>query len=189
MVLAWVLGACGDAAPGRRGLPEDVSAEVEADLVTEVEIDLGDGATDDAHQCRQASDCEGHFGPLGGCEVAVCNAATGRCVRLAAVDGTPCTDREACTEGDHCAQGRCMPGRPLDCDDGNPCTVDACDRGCVHSPIDGLCDDDNVCTQRDQCERGRCRGVPRTCEDGDPCTADACDRETGCVFAPTEGCR
>jgi hypothetical protein len=59
----------------------------------------------------------------------------------------------------------------------------------VHSPIDGLCDDDNVCTQRDQCERGRCRGVPRTCEDGDPCTADACDRETGCVFAPTEGCR
>ena len=81
--------------------------------------------------------------------------------------------------------GRCE-GRPIDCDDRDPCTVDRCDpdAGCVHEPkcvsrdscttvscaANGACtfeeapyltpcDDGIACTQLDACEHGVC--VPR----------------------------
>jgi len=42
-----------------------------------------------------------------------------------------------------------------ECDDGDACTVDACDRGtCTHSPV--------------------------VCDDSDPCTVDTCDPASGC---------
>jgi hypothetical protein len=46
----------------------------------------------------------------------------------------PCSDGDACTNGDACVDGTCHGGSPLDCDDGNPCTVDSCDPsgGCIH---------------------------------------------------------
>jgi hypothetical protein len=47
---------------------------------------------------------------------------------------------------------------PVDCDDGDACTDDACDPvtgNCVHTPID--------------------------CDDGDPNTTDSCDPEVGCI--------
>jgi hypothetical protein len=42
---------------------------------------------------------------------------------------------------DVCAGGSCRPGTPLACDDGNPCTADACDPslGCVRSPDFNAC--------------------------------------------------
>ncbi len=48
----------------------------------------------------------------------------------------PCSDGSACTTGDSCTGGACMAGKPLDCHDGKPCTVDDCDKaaGCTHSP-------------------------------------------------------
>ncbi len=74
----------------------------------------------------------------------------------------PCDDGDACTTGDSCADGTCAGHGRLGCDDGNPCTDDACDSrtGCTHTPIDGPCDDGDFCTTGDVCEAGACVGTP-----------------------------
>jgi hypothetical protein len=42
--------------------------------------------------------------------------------------GTPCSDEDACNGVEACdGAGACAPGTPLDCDDGDACTLDACD--------------------------------------------------------------
>jgi len=84
-----------------------------------------------------------------------------------------------------------MPGSCSDhcdqlCDDGNPCTVDACDSSgrckSTHPPVN--CDDGNRCTV-DSCNPATgCMNVPKSCSDGNLCTGDRCDRYTGaCVYA------
>src|SRR3989441_2035016 len=69
-----------------------------------------------------------------------------------------------------------------DCDDHNPCTLDACDPGthlCVHKPVqDGTpCRDSDLCTVGDICRSGQC-GAPINCNDLNPCTIDWCDPST-----------
>jgi len=59
---------------------------------------------------------------------------------------------------DGAGQGRVFPTQVLgDCDDGDPCTIDACDlaNGCVYTDV--------------------------VCDDGDPCTEDECDVDFGCT--------
>lgn len=71
----------------------------------------------------------------------------------------------------------------LDCDDGNACTVDACDaeRGCVSTDISASCDDGSACTT-DSCDPARgCRNVAVVCDDGNACTAESCAAATGCA--------
>ncbi|GMV39431.1 MAG: hypothetical protein AMXMBFR64_11470 [Myxococcales bacterium] len=70
------------------------------------------------------------------------------------------------------------------CDDGNPCTTDACDpaKGCVHTDNGALCNDGDACTVADTCDAGSCGGNPLACNDGNPCTTDSCDPAKGCVF-------
>ncbi len=73
------------------------------------------------------------------------------------------------------------------CDDGNACTIDACDANehCLntHPPVN--CDDGNPCTV-DSCDPvAGCISTPKTCQDGNLCTVDSCDPLTGsCVFPP-----
>ncbi len=78
------------------------------------------------------------------------------------------------------------------CDDGNPCTRNACDLNtgqCVSTPEpDGLpCDDGNACTNGITCQAGVC-GVPVSCEDGNLCTDDVCDPATGRCLNPPVDC-
>ena len=40
-----------------------------------------------------------------------------------------CDDGDGCTEGDYCAQGICLSGAPLACDDGLPCSEGKCNPG------------------------------------------------------------
>lgn len=50
--------------------------------------------------------------------------------------GTSCSDGDACNGAETCNEmGACVAGAELDCDDGDPCTVDACDAesGCMAS--------------------------------------------------------
>jgi hypothetical protein len=101
-------------------------------------------------------------------------------------DGNPCTDdlrcppngacehvfNEApCSEGRcdgpilfpaaRCKAGTCVPSKPVDCDDANPCTTDACaPAGCTHASVAGYCDDGNGCTSGDLCTGGNCSGAP-----------------------------
>ena len=81
-----------------------------------------------------------------------------------------CAELDPCRQGGRCEGGACVPGLPLDCDDGDPCTADACDPftgGCASIPAAGV---DGCC------------GGPADCDDGDPCTADTCT-DSACVHA------
>ena len=78
------------------------------------------------------------------------------------------------------------------CDDGKPCTQDACDgkNGCQHKPLDGQsCDaDGSVCTDGDACKEGVCvAGAKKDCDDKNPCTQDSCDMAKGCTHTDDDG--
>ena len=110
-----------------------------------------------------------------------CNPATG-CLHT--LNQAPCDDDDACTTGDQCNMGKCIPSDELSCDDGNVCFDDACDpaTGCVYTLNQAPCDDGNACTTGDQCNMGDC--IPTgelVCDDENVCTDDLCDPATGCL--------
>jgi len=121
-----------------------------------------------------------------------------------------CSDGTACTSGDGCADGKCVGGAKVNCDDAKPCTKDVCDQvqGCLHTPIvcndgnpctkptgpcqpavgcaytfvdGGACDDGDKCTVKTICSKGDCVGVPVDCNDSNICTSDSCNKWKGCV--------
>jgi hypothetical protein len=77
------------------------------------------------------------------------------------------------------------------CDDGNPCTTDACDASgaCTHTPalVGTSCSDGNACNGAESCDgAGACRpGTPVTCTASDQChAAGTCDPTTGACSNP-----
>lgn len=93
------------------------------------------------------------------CENNVCNPATGMCAQT-----------------------------PINCDDGNACTIDGCDVAtglCTH--VLKTCNDNNACTH-DFCNiQTGCYFVNFTvadCSSGSNCTIDSCNPATGCVHTP-----
>jgi len=75
----------------------------------------------------------------------------------------------------------------LNCDDGDPCTVDFCRGGiCVHENTCCLtneeCADNNPCTI-DTCTNGTCINTTIICNDENTCTIDRCG-DAGCEFLP-----
>jgi hypothetical protein len=110
------------------------------------------------------------------CTTDACNPASG-CVYqpVNCSDGDACNGVETCDPGN----GACVAGTPLDCNDGNPCTIDSCGAGaCTHiAGNDGAsCDDGSACTTGDVCAGGVCAGagLPALCDDGNSCTTDVC---------------
>ena len=104
--------------------------------------------------------------------------------------GPGCDDGDACTAGDGCEGGICKGGSAVQCDDGSPCTDDACSpaAGCLHAPVTGACNDGNPCTEGDHCQAGVCTPASGPdCDDGNPCTQDTCALDTGCVNTPLTG--
>jgi hypothetical protein len=73
----------------------------------------------------------------------------------------------------------------VDCDDGVPCTADACDAttgGCTHTTVaDGSpCTGSNPCVVSTTCLSGKCiGGAAKNCDDANPCTLDGCTAGTG----------
>ena len=105
----------------------------------------------------------------------------------------PATSAESCDGKDNDCDGQTDEAA---CDDGNPCTQDACDpsrpaaTACAHKPTDGQpCNADNsVCTDSDACAAGLCvAGKTKGCDDKNPCTADACDAAKGCTQTNDDG--
>ncbi len=119
--------------------------------------------------CRTREDCElNEIACAGGacdpfCTAAICDRESGVCFAAPRNEGQACDDVDACTAGDRCLSGACIPAGELDCDDGNGCTVDRCDVGigCVHELKD--------------------------CDDGLDCTYDGCLVDYGCAHVPAEG--
>ena len=134
-----------------------------------VQSDIGD--IERPPECQNAQDCAAEVRPLGPCQAAVCLPGVGTCAVQNLADGAACDDGSACTVGDQCFAGDCAPGVAPVCDDGDPCTDDACDPvvGCVTVQNTEPCDDGNPCTQGDVCAAGVCVGGQNTC----PCATDA----------------
>lgn len=140
-------------------------------------------------RCSSDQECPPEPAPCSGPSV----CADGYCVIQPLADGSPCEDGDLCTVADVCQGGACVPGRPPDCDDGNPCTADTCDpaTGCAHvaqGQGEIECDDGDPCTELDRCHDGVCQGATAPpCDDGNPCTHDYCDPARGCVYDPAGG--
>jgi hypothetical protein len=138
----------------------------------------GGGCTSDV-QCGADQRCEGGR----------CVAAADECQRdtdCTAQPGGTCTDgacsyplpvgcqSDADCPGQICDRdtGECEAAPDVcagGCDDGDPCTVDACEAaGCAHEPVPGCCASDGAC------------------DDGDPCTTDTCAANV-CTHAPAGG--
>ena len=122
----------------------------------------------------------------------------GRCESVTAPDGAPCSG-EGCSLEAYCVEGACMRFSERACDDGDPCTEDACDDGCVFTPLDTpecrLCDEPGevvACEGGALVTRDACGNVlmREGCDDDDPCTRDTCDPAAGCGHAPVDapGC-
>ncbi|MCB9591458.1 MAG: hypothetical protein H6719_01890 [Sandaracinaceae bacterium] len=64
----------------------------------------------------------------------------------------------------------------LECDDGFPCTIDACgvDNRCVHDPIDERCEMGQSCEVGRGCVSASSCAMDTDCDDGFPCTTDRC---------------
>lgn len=109
----------------------------------------------------------------GACGKHVCTPASGKCTFFPALKGTVCSDGNACTLTDSCnGIGGCVPGKALNCDDGNLCIDDVCNVnvGCLPNLYnDAKCDDGDPCTANDTCAGGKCAGGQNQCA----CTTDA----------------
>lgn len=96
------------------------------------------------------------------CHAVRFDEATGECVSVLSADGTSCGAQDVCLVGGVCRAGECV-GATLDCDDGNACTRDVCERGlgCRYDDVSDAC--------------------PASL---DPCQAPRCDPRTGCALTP-----
>lgn len=152
---------------------------------------------DDGDACNGMETCDPAVGCLSGipptcgdgnpCTDDTCDFATG-CINTP--NTALCSDDNACTLGDFCSGGSCVPGTTTNCNDGNMCTDDSCvpATGCQNTPNSVACDDGNACTEGDQCAGSACQpGSTKNCDDNNPCTSDSCDPLVGCVNSPVSG--
>ena len=145
---------------------------------------------DDDNPCTVGDVCQGGQCDAGilktcpsgkACVIGECSLQTGKCVFADQQEGKVCDDGDACTEKDACKTGKCL-GAIASCDDGNPCTSDACDpaTGCKSQAAPGACSDANPCTLGDACEAGSCKsGTVKDCNDSNGCTQDSCNLASG----------
>ncbi|MBI3203074.1 MAG: hypothetical protein HYZ29_16170, partial [Myxococcales bacterium] len=163
-----------------------------------------DGAScNDESACTAGESC--NAGSCGGgtavpiddesaCTVDACDAQTG-VSHTPLPAGSACDDADLCNGGETCdGSGTCEPGTPPSVDDGNACTVDACNAqtGVSHTPVAAgtACADGDVCNGSEQCDAGgTCQaGAPLVVDDANVCTTDACDPQGGVSHTPIAGC-
>lgn len=161
-----------------------------------VNLELDGGSCDNGSFCDGADLCEAGtcVGTTNPCVASgeACNEGTdscqassvarGVCDDLAA--GDPCDDQSACTTGDRCVDGtfgRACRGEPaLDCDDGDPGTVDSCEDVdgtplCVNADPSALgeCGDDDR-QPGEQCDGTDAGLCPGACRADCTCPAEDC---------------
>ena len=129
-------------------------------------------------------DCPAPTGKNASCLKAQCKVLDGSCETVPANNGFACEDGNKCSHSETCFDGTCQGSSPVNCNDGDPCTGDAClpAQGCVHEFNSAPCDDSNMCTYNDFCQEGDCiAGEPFDCDDANLCTDDVCSPLKGCL--------
>ncbi|EGG23108.1 PA14 domain-containing protein [Cavenderia fasciculata] len=146
--------------------------------------------------------------PRTGCEDFKCNPGS-KCTKTPKVysDGNLCTKDECvplstntseprftpivcAASTDPCFVSQCDPAKgcvpvPINCDDGNPCSIDTCVAGKCVNTLD-TCSDGNPCTE-DHCNAtlGACQHTPIPCNNTDICMVGTCSSANGsCTYAP-----
>jgi hypothetical protein len=165
---------------------------------------LVNGATcSDGNVCNGAETCQGGLcaagtplacGDSNPCTADTCDPILG-CRSTQLPNGASCNDSSVCNGAETCQGGTCTAGAPLACNDGDSCTIDACNSvtGCFSSLISGCractadiqCTDGNLCNGNETCQGNLCvLGAPPVCNDGNVCTSDTCNPGLGCVNTP-----
>jgi hypothetical protein len=96
---------------------------------------------------------------------------------------TRCDDGDACTIDACDPAGGCAPPAPVDCNDGDLCTTDSCDpaSGCVNTCV--TCDPPDACTISTCApDTGECVDTPVVCPDGETCNPESGGCEPGECF-------
>jgi len=77
-----------------------------------------------------------------------------------------CDDGDLCTSGDACFGGVCVPGNQVNCNDGNPCTIDYCNPcvGCLHVPSGCFTDSAQGTAKIGRCALAICGAMPLCCD-------------------------
>jgi hypothetical protein len=167
-------------------------------------------ACDDASLCTRDETCQGGVCgspslvvacvPLDPCHgVGTCDPLTGACSNPLAPEATLCDDGRACTLGDACRAGVCMPATnscvcasDSDCIALGPCHLAGiCNTatGVCSDPLEAdgaACDDANACTTGEACFAGVCSpATALSCTALDEChEAGVCDSATGTCSSP-----
>jgi len=113
------------------------------------------------------------------CRLSTLDAASNTCVESNAPDGTTCRSSNLCLAPGQCLAGACI-GSAASCDDGDRCTVDACEPegGCLHTPV--------ACAQpADPCQVARCDAasgcLTEAAADGTSCGPSDCNTARVCL--------
>jgi hypothetical protein len=121
-----------------------------------------DGDCDDGLVCNGMESCDVGITDLcvpgdDPCLFQSCDGSTGACV--------PCSENGECDDGDACTMDTCERGlcvnSQLECTDSNACTIDVCIGGTcdhVYAPETGCCTGDSDCYDGDGCSVDRCEG-------------------------------
>ncbi len=126
-------------------------------------------------------------------DVGSCDSKTGTCSNPNKLDGSACTDSNACTKTDTCKTGVCTGGNAVVCTASDQCHgVGVCDtvKGVCSNPVKtGACDDGDKCTQTDSCSGGLCvGGNPVVCAASDQChSVGVCNSGNGTCSNPAKG--
>ncbi|MDP6946504.1 MAG: hypothetical protein QF464_20310, partial [Myxococcota bacterium] len=146
-------------------------------------------ACDDDNPCTSEGECNGggfcvpaeeidcvHLD--GPCTIGGCDSETGGCIALPVSDGNACGGDDLCVTSAACVNGSCETILESVCDDGNACTVDACDPliGCFY---DEPPDKPEVCPGE-----GVCANAPPVCVEG----AYECSFEHVPAYSPVDQC-
>jgi hypothetical protein len=197
-----VLGCSDESGDIRRAQQQKLALELSDAASSEVDPALAEDAVDAAVTADAPETCAANDSTCNGidddCDGENDEDFPSRCVfgSVAVICVNGAVRADSCNDGNPCTTDACDPQgchhAAVSCDDGNPCTADQCDASgaCSSVPSPGhACDDGNSCTTDDACtDSGNCGGgtsVP--VDDDNPCTIDACDSSAGITHVPALG--
>jgi len=112
------------------------------------------------------------------CSKNICAPKTGKCAMVAQAKGIACSDNDACTVGDTCADGKCAPGQ-------NTCLCKT-DGDCAAKEDGDLCNGVLFCNkQTGDCELNKATTITCPTVDDTTCRKNTCQAKTGkCLLIP-----